>query len=511
MNRRSKILYFVSAVSLISFAVIRLLLSAWIPFLWIPLALAVFGLLGGLHYDRGVLIEFFKLKTTKQGMSMGGMILLVVVFLVAVNFLGARNYKTFDFSPSKVNTLSDLSVKMVQSLDSELRVIYFYQKGVEGVEENKRAFIDLVKKYQDHSSKIKLEFAEVNQRPDLVEEFGVTQGSGLVFLDYKGRRNRLDKIDEQEMTSALVKVTREESKTVYFLIGHGERDIEDAKEADGFNGFKKMLEGNRYEVKPLSLISTGQVPTDADLLVVGGARQRLIDNEIKAIRDYLARGGSLLVGLEPKWVTGLEDLLAEVGIAIQNNYVVQVMNTPLGKAINPNATPASDFSTDSPITKPFPRGQFVLFRLPTAITKTKNIEGLKFIEVAKTPASSMSFTDLNFSEGGAEGPFALAVTVEGKWPGSTNSKEFRLAVFGDSEFMGNQLLFQNLNRDLALNTVATLVREENITAIAPREVGKTEMTLTPTAFRVFIFVFAIPLPVAFIILSGTLWYRRRYA
>src|SRR5690606_37552989 len=108
----------------------------------------------------------------------------------------------------------------------------------------------------------------------------------------------------------------------------------------------------------------------------------------------------------PKWVTGLEDLLAEVGIAIQNNYVVQVMNTPLGKAINPNATPASDFSTDSPITKPFPRGQFVLFRLPTAITKTKNIEGLKFLEVAKTPASSMSFTDLNFSEGGAEGPFA---------------------------------------------------------------------------------------------------------
>ena len=85
-----------------------------------------------------------------------------------------------------------------------LLILYFYQKGTEGVEENRRAFIELMKKYQDQSSLIKLEFVDVNERPDLTEKYSVTKGNE-VYLEYKGRKNQIQKIDEQEITSALVK------------------------------------------------------------------------------------------------------------------------------------------------------------------------------------------------------------------------------------------------------------------------------------------------------------------
>jgi hypothetical protein len=45
------------------------------------------------------------------------------------------------------------------------------------------------------------------------------KGSGVVFLEYKGKRNRIEKIDEQEITQALIKVTREKNKTIYFTVG----------------------------------------------------------------------------------------------------------------------------------------------------------------------------------------------------------------------------------------------------------------------------------------------------
>lgn len=512
MKKHGIVFLLISAVSLVCLFVLRLILGGWVNYLWIPLGLFLVFLVLGLWTARHLFREFFSVKTTKEGMSMGVMILMVLALLVAVNYLGASKNKTFDFSSEHVNSLSDQSTKLLKGLTDDLKVLYFYKRGAEDVEDNRRAFIDLIKKYQDQSSKVRLRFVEVNENPKLAEDYGVNKGSGVVFVEYKGRRSKIEKIDEQELTGAIVKVTREKDKKIFYTIGHHERDWEDAKDTNGLNVLKKLLEGNRYIVSPLNLNQVPEVPTDADLVIIAGPEQSFLDHEIQALENYLKRGGSVVVAFENKNDTGLSALTNKLGFKVGTQVVAQVMNTAIGKAVNPQVTPVSQFSDTNPITKPFGRGDFVVMRLPLPIQRGDVPAGLEFTDLAETDANSMAFKDTSFSGEGKQGPFTVGALVKGKFPGGDgNAKEFNLAVFGDADFLSNQLLYKNLNRDLALNTVAYLAKEENVISITPKEVDVTKLQITETQFYMFIFGFIIPLPLLLVAASGYLWYRRRYA
>lgn len=511
MSRIGKVLFLLSGISIASFGVARFLVGEFIPALWVPIALFFIFMVAGLLADRKLYGEFLSMKTTKHGMNMGAMIGMVLVLLVSLNFLAVRHYKSFDFSLAQVNTLSEQSVKLIKNLDADLTVRYFYKKGAEGVEENRRAFRELLKKYQDQSSFIKLEFIELNERPDLAEEYGVNKGSGVVFLDYKTKRNRIEKIEEQEITSALVKVTREKDKSIYFTTGHGEKDLEDNKSAEGLAALKGLLEGNRYVVKPLALTAVPKVPDDADILFIIGPEHPFLEMEYKALQEYLKRGGSVVLAVDQNKNHGLDKLMQEVGIEATNNYIVIVMDTVLGKAINPAATPAADFSSTNAVTKVFAKNQMVLMRLPMSVAKAKNVPaGIEVEEIVKTNEKTVGFSTPKFDTGGEAGPFSVVASAKGKYSGA-EGKEFSMVVVGNSVLFGNQLLYQNLNRDLVLNTAAYLAKEENLISISPKEVQVTQMTITPTQFYVFIFGFIIPLPILLLATSGVLWFRRRHA
>lgn len=510
MNKISKILFGISGVSLLCFIVTRLLVGVWIPFLWIPLSFFVCCFIGAVIQERKTIVEFMTMKTTKHGMNMGALIALVFVVLVVVNFLSVRHYKVWDFSGAQSNTLSDQSIKLVKSLNSEMLIRFFYKKGVEGNEDNRKNFRELIKKYQDQTPNIRLEFVEVNERPDLAEEYGVTKGSGVIFLDYKGRRNRVEKIDEQEVTTALVKVTREKEKNIYFVVGHGERDLEEPKEATGLNALKVMLENNRYVVKTQATNLNAKIPEDADVVMIIGPTQKFLDYEIKALEDYLQRGGSLLLALKSKQTQGLEAVLGQVGLEPMNNYIMNLVDTPMGKGVQQGQTLGTVFSSTNEITKVFGKSEATIFRNPMSFKRGKVPEGVSIDDLVKTQENSMSFTNLDLKDQGPEGAFTIVAEAKGKFPGN-KGQDFQLIVAGDADFLGNQLLMQSLNRDLVLNSVAALAKESNLISITPREAQVTKLQMTDSNFYLFLFLFAIPLPVLLLGTSVTLWMRRRHA
>ncbi|MGZ3743079.1 MAG: GldG family protein [Pseudobdellovibrionaceae bacterium] len=510
MKRFSKILFGISGVSILCFVLTRLLVGAWIPFLWIPLMFFVFCFAAALVQERKNISEFLSMKTTKHGMNMGALIGLVFVVLVVSNFLAVRHYKVWDFSGNQSNTLSAQSTKLVKSLDSELLIRFFYKKGVEGNEENRKSFRELIKKYQDQSSNIKLEFVEVNERPDLAEQYGVTKGSGVIFLEYKNRKNRVEKIEEQEVTNALVKVTREKDKNIYFIVGHGERDLEEAKEATGLNALKLMLENNRYSVKTLALNLNAKIPQDADVVIIVGPTQKFLDYEIQGLEEYLKRGGSLFAALKSKQTQGLEVLLGRVGLEPMNNYVLNLVETAVGKGVQQGQTLGTVFSSSNEITKVFGKNEATLFRNPMSFKRDKVPEGVVIDDLVKAPENSMSFSSLEIKNEGPQGAFTLAASAKGKFPG-VQDKNFEMIVVGDTDFLGNQLLMQSLNRDLVLNSIASLAKEENLISVAPKENQVTKLNMTDSNFYLFVFLFAIPIPLSLLGTSVTLWLRRRHA
>jgi ABC-type uncharacterized transport system involved in gliding motility auxiliary subunit len=512
MGKLSKIFFSLSGLSLVSFAIVRFLLGAWVPFLWLALGLFAGFFLAALWVDRRFYKELLTMKTTKQGMSMGAMTAIVLILVIAVNFIAVRKYWTFDFSLAKLNTLSDQSIKLVKGLKEDLNVIYFYKEGTEGVESLKHTFTDLIRRYQDQNEHVKLQFVEVNERPDLAEKYDVKQGTQVVVLDYHGRQSRIEKADEQELTSGIVKVTREKDKKVYVLTGHAELPLEASKDGSSVSLLKELLTSNRYTVSEFSFTKSAFVPADADVLFIIGPRMNFLDVEVKALEDFLRKGGSLILALSTGFKTGLEPLLKNIGVQAKNDYIASVVQVPnMGIAVDPRYARGSIFSATHPITKPFGGNQFTVFRLPTALLKTEKAPaGQTLDEIVKTGDNSMGFPDTKFKNEGEKGPFTVAMAIKGKYD-SAATQETNIVVFGGANFLNDQYLYQNLNRDLALNSVSFLAKEDNLISITPKEVDVSQLSISQTQFVLFIFGFIIPLPILFFISGGFIWYRRRYS
>lgn len=510
MSGLSKLSFVFAVISLISMMTIRYLLGDWVPFCWVALGLFVFFVLAGIFISRQLFKEFLTMKTTKHGMNMGVMILLMLALLIILNFIAIRHYATWDFSIGQSNTLSPQSVQLVRSLKEPLKIRFFYKKGVEGNEENRKAAEELIKRYQDQNSQVQLDFIEVNEHPDIALDYGVDKGNGTLFVDYNGHRSRVEKIEEQEFTSALVKVTRTKDKTIYFVVGHGEKELEESHEGSGLNALKRILENSRYAVKTLALSQYPKIPDDADVVAIAGPSQNFQDFELKALSNYLASGGSLFLALKSQNSPDLSKWVGQYGVHPQDDYILNVIDTAMGKGVNPGSTIGAIFSANNEITKSFGHNEVTVFRMPMSLKKDeKPPEGLVIDELVKTSENSMSFKSMKIHTEGPMGSYALVDTVRGRAPDA--KKEFILFVAGDVDFMTNQMLYQNLNRDLVMNAVSSLSHEETLIGISAKEPQITQMFLTGTKFIVFLLCFIIPLPLILLSISITLWMKRRNA
>lgn len=505
MKKLSKIFLIFALIAFIGFVITKSLLGSWMPFYSILLGFCSAFLGLAAYMERKNLTDFFAMRTTKHGMNMGAMVVLVLVLVILTNYIAVKRNKTWDFSQAQINTLSEQSIQIVKNLKSEVKISFFYKDGTQGVDENRKAFRDLIKKYQDQSNLIRLEFFEVNQNPQKAEEYGVTKGSGLAFVEYGSKRNRIEKVDEQEITQAIIKVTREKMKNVYFITGHGEADTEDSQEASGLNAFKLLIENNSFSVKTLNFVSQPQIPGDADSVLIIRPMRTFSKYEIDELEKYLKRGGNLLLALEPNKTVGLESLLAKMGIFAENNFV---KSSYRGIGFIEGGTIGNLFSASSPVTRVF-QNQADIVRLdwPMSFKKANVPEGIQVETLVGADENAVSFRLPDTNSGLlTKGPFDFAFEVNGTLPGG--EKPFQLLVYGDGEFFANHMLYQSLNRDLALNSVSHLAQEEGLISITPREVKRTELMVT-TAKQGTFYLMLFLLPVMLLIVSITFWYKRR--
>jgi len=163
-------------------------------------------------------------------------IILVLGLLVVVNFFLARHHYRVDLTAAKVHSLSDQSIKVVKNLKQDIAIKAFFREGNAG----RATMENLLKIYAYHSPKIKYEFIDPDKNPGLVKKYGITDDGTTVF-ELGTKENRITTTSEEDITNALIKLTREEKKVIYFLEGHGENSIEETGET-GFSTAKGELE-----------------------------------------------------------------------------------------------------------------------------------------------------------------------------------------------------------------------------------------------------------------------------
>jgi ABC-type uncharacterized transport system involved in gliding motility auxiliary subunit len=348
-------------------------------------------------------------------------------------------------------------------------------------------------------------------------------------MEYEGRRQMADRLEEEAIANTLRKLLKPEGKKVYFLTGQGERDMEDPK-APGMQAARKALENEGYEVKPLNLMTQAEAPPDAMVVVLAAPQKPLVPQEISGLKNYLGRGGKIVVLLEPFQDGGLQDFLAAYGIGLDDGMVLDLGQVALGLGLE---MPMIFQYGPHRITRDFRLA--TIFPRARPLTLQRQSKDIALLPLATSMPSSWEKLGKDWMKGGKvtydekkdkKGPFTLAALAEipaavkkpeenqEQTPQTPEKKSDTakgyLAVFGSADFAANAYFNLFGNGDLFLNTVNFLAAEEKQIIIRKDEKRPEIFMLTRSqAWLTFLLCLVlIPLVLAG---GGIYAYRRRRA
>ncbi|HEY9847612.1 MAG TPA: hypothetical protein V6D03_15625, partial [Candidatus Caenarcaniphilales bacterium] len=239
----------------------------------------------------------------------------------------------------------------------------------------------------------------------------------------------------------------------------------------------------------------------------------LFKAEVQLLRDYLKRGGGVLLMVEPKTEPGLDALLQDWGIQLDNRLVVDASGAGQLVGLGP-AVPLVNQYGEHPITKAF-NGRASFYPVARAI-QSKPVPNQQTTNLLITGEQSWAEGEpenpqLQFNPArDRKGPLSLGQAFSRAATPAQKSRESRLVVIGDADFAADSSFAQQLNGDVFLNSVTWLSnREAQTLSIRPKEVTNRRITLTSQSNR-FITLLAIGfLPIAAFSTAAVSWWRRR--
>jgi ABC-type uncharacterized transport system involved in gliding motility auxiliary subunit len=445
-------------------------------------------------------------------------VIIVLGILVAVNYLSNRRFMRWDLTANSVNTLSEQSLKVIAGLKSPINLVVIDL----GSQIDRHR--DRMSMYDNASNDVTVEYFDPEKDPIRAKAYGITAVPTIV-IEYMGRTEKVTTVEEREITSAIVRVIAGQARKLYFVQGHGEPSPTGAE--GGFSGVTGLLKGDNVTVETLALTQHKDVPQDATALAIIAPTADLFDQEVDPLKEYLARGGKLLVMMDPdiaprpQPLPKLTALLQEWGIEVGNDVVIDVS----GRTNSASLVVAVPPYPNHPITE---RVESTIFPLARSVTPAaKAPEGKTVQPLIETSKDAWAETDLAGLKAekvqqdptDKAGPVTIAATVSATAaapPAETKDGEdpptppqTRIAVFGNSRFASDSIAGTGGNADLFLNTVSWLTAQENLIAVRPRERSDSRLSITPGQLEAvwYFSIFGVPLLV--VICGIFVWAQRR--
>ena len=521
----------------LNYIALGLILLAFVSFrIWpykktIPALLFSVGIIALVVYivmNLALLKKGFKRKSFIYSSNLFLVIILVLGILAIINYFFAKNHYRIDFTETKLHSLSDQSVSVLKGLDDDVNIKLFFREGNYG-----RASMEhLMEIYFYHSNKIKHEFIDPDKNPGLVKRYEIAEDGTSIF-ECGEKESRITSTTEEDITNAIIKITREGKKVIYFLEGHGEASLEETGD-NGYSIAKDELEKLAYEVKKLSLALEDNFSDDVSLLIIPGPQKDLLPNELDTIKTYIQSGGRVFFMTDPETAPGLTLYLEEFGVKLESDLIVDTVSRLFGGDYFMPVVNEYEYHS---ITDKFRYSTFFPYARSVSPTEEKP-EGITVESIAKSSKNSWSERQLDeqevtFSEeNDVGGPVSLAVVatilpkeetlqepieeatdMEGEKQEPTeeakSKQEGRIAVFGDSDFVTNRYYYLSGNGNFFLNTVNWLAEEKDLIAIQPRTSSPRTIQLSPSQGRLIAYVSLAILPLLVLITGISIWVRRR--
>ncbi|MBE9215142.1 Gldg family protein [Plectonema cf. radiosum LEGE 06105] len=503
----------------------------------IPLVLIILGLTIAVVWIlwQSYSTKWWSRRSTQVGTNALIATLAVVAILGLINFLATRYNIRNDLTDAQFFTLAPQSQEVLQNIEQPVKVWIF--------DANKNPLDqELLERYQRQNNNFKFEYVDPLARPGLTNKFGV-KDYGEVYLESGENRqlvqvvNPQERLSESRLTNRLVQINNTNTSKVYFLQGHGERQLESGE--DNISQAVQALADNNYTAEPLSLTQSAKIPSDADAVIIAGPQRALLDGEIQALRDYVNGGGNLLVMVDPGVDPKLDALTKEWGVTFDNRLAINVSESAQQQP--PGISIVTQYG-EHPITKDFQNG-ISIYKLarPIETTPVDGVESTPLVLTQPYPASwaesDLQNEELNFDENSdREGPLTLGAALTKKLaakptasptptptasptptptPTPTSSEEnkpteSRMVVFGDSDFITDGLFSQQLNGDLFLNSITWLSKQDSQPlSIRPKEATNRRLNLSQSQASLIALSSILILPIIAFAAAALLWFQRR--
>ena len=282
--------------------------------------------------------------------------LVVLLILAVINFLSYRRFVRADLTEDKRYTISRSTKNVLKRLDDVVTINAYYSSKPAQVAEWRRGVRDVLDEYRAFSNQLQINFIDPTGFDDGEKQElrfrGITELQLNVFekdkaeianvyvsvaIAYGGKEEVLSRVTdtaslEYDLTAAILKVTAKEIKTLGFLAGHEELDIDSQTHAL----LRQQLDNNQdgqYNIRKVTIEGGEAIDQDISTLVIAGPKSVLTEREKYEIDQHIMRGGRAVflidsirtqeIGLQATPLsTGLNDLLEHYGVKLGNNLVV---------------------------------------------------------------------------------------------------------------------------------------------------------------------------------------------
>ena len=441
--------------------------------------------------------------------------LVLLVAAIALYQLIAFFPAYIDITRNASNSLSASSIETLKQLNGPVNItMYANSKDAElgDIEQLVRDFIGL---YQRHKSDIKLTFVDPAKDANAMRKAEIRSNREMV-VEYGGRSEHLTLLNEQSVTSALLRLAHTIDQKLMYLDGHGERKLDGVANHD-LGDFGKKLKQNGFNISSLNLALAQDVPENGHVLVITQPQIQLLPGEVDKILRYVDKGGNLLWLLDAEPLHGLERLATKLGILLTPGIITdpdaQKMNAPSNWTLGASYPP-------HPVTRNF--NLVTAFPYARALgredsngqgdSKGHNSNALwhhsTLIEAASNGWVSRNLAPRKTSfdrDRDIPGPFSLAIALQR----TLNEREQRIVVVGSGSFLANAYVGNGGNLDLGINMVNWLAHEEHLITTQPRATVDNTIILSKNQLNVISIGFVIVVPLLLIIIGGVIWWRRR--
>ena len=445
-------------------------------------------------------------RSTRLGLNNILAIVLMAGILTLINFLTIQHGGWWDFSETQHFSLAPQTLQILGHLEKDVKVTVFSHQGTEGF----RTYRDLLESYMHATPRMSVTYVDPEQEPARAREYGISQMNTAVF-EGGGHTVQVTSPTEAQLTSALIRMTKEHVKRLVFLEGHGERQITD-RERGGFSTAREKLEAQGYGVARGSLQHDPNLLQDTDVLILSGPRESLANDALQRITHFIAEGGRLLVLLDPRTATGLDEWIAQWGITLGPGIVVDPEDRIAQRS--PTALLVRRF-TNHKITQGFTTPLVLPVLQPVSFDSSSatNMAFTPLMHSSERSWAETNFdrnTDPDYEEGrDVKGPFALAGALARKTDSPESPDTPSLAVIGNSAFASNAYIMFPGNADFFLNTIAWLADESTLIAVGPQASSFAPFIPNPAQEHMLFAVQVFSVPFLLLVLGITVWRWRR--